>query len=152
MARVALPYRIYFLYIDPLLAFSGAYLLYTNPQKFITSCTPLSTHPTNELPISALASLLLTQTASLYLMHALITMLVLRAVRPGDRGYLSVWRSVMLAIAVADAGHLWALYESSPEEFWNLAGWRSEDWINYGILMGGLGTRLCFLCGVGVRK
>lgn len=150
--HISLPYRLYFLYLDPVLALSGTYLLLTSPQKFISSCTPSSTHPTAAQPLSALSSLLLAQTAALYLMHAAITTLVLRAVTPlHDRGYVRVWKSVMAAIALADVGHLWALYASSPAEFVDWRAWRAEDWTNYGVLSWGLVMRGLFLGGVGVR-
>jgi hypothetical protein len=144
MSGISSIYRIYFTWLEPVFATSGAYLCHARPGFFLETSTP---SPVIGNDVTPTVQLLLTQIASLYIMHALVMSTVLRA-----SNEINVWRAVMFAIAIADSGHLYALYAAAPGPFLDLATWRSEDWTNYGILGLGLVLRVAFLLGIGNRK
>ncbi|KAH8594959.1 hypothetical protein B0O99DRAFT_652462 [Bisporella sp. PMI_857] len=142
----ALIYRIYFLYLDPILALGGAYLIYTDPSKFLHSTIPqpLTLTPTTLTPLLAL---LLTNIAALYVYLALNEALVLRL-----SSELKVWKAVILGLVISDAGHIYAVYAAAPERLFEILKWTNDEWINNGILILGLLLRIGFLVGFGNRK
>lgn len=50
---------------------------------------------------------------------------------------------------LSDIGHLYAVYQIAPERMLEVAGWNSDEWINYGTLWFGAALRVAFLAGVG---
>jgi hypothetical protein len=145
---IALPYRIYFLYLDPIMALGGVYLIATDATKFIKSTVPdtLSLEPST---ITPLITLLLTNIAALYAYLAINEALILRVTNQ-----LTVWKAVIAALVITDVGHVYAVWAAAPERFsfGELESYTFEERVNLGILVGGLGLRLAFLAGIGVRK
>ena len=77
--KIALPYRIFFLYIEPVLALSGTYLCFSNPERFVTGTTPLpAILAASPRAISPIMLLLLTNIGAWYLLFAINEAIVLR--------------------------------------------------------------------------
>ncbi|KAI9745226.1 MAG: hypothetical protein M1818_001504 [Claussenomyces sp. TS43310] len=139
---VALPYRLYFLYFEPIMTLSGAYLCLFSPLDFLARATPLDV-----TTVTPLTHLLLTQIACLYIFHGFTEAIILRLSNDAR-----VWRTLAAGIAIADLGHLYSLYAAAPRAFVNVPGWTRDEWINYGILTLGLALRIGMLLGVGIGK
>ena len=145
-------YRIFLLYIEPIMALSGAYLAHFQPYKFIHGTAPSSL----SRPFLSLSStftpdpviqFLSTDIAALYVLFTINEAVVLRLTRD-----YSVWKTVVFAMLVCDMGHFWGIYEADPVEFLSVRGWSTEELINNGILGFGLVLRIAFLLGLGNRK
>ncbi|KAK0099482.1 hypothetical protein ONS95_004691 [Cadophora gregata] len=157
LSHISLLYRIYFLYFEPFGAVSGTYLCIFRPQRFLSGTLPLpaylafsspspSSISARTIPLTPLHTLLLINIASLYLLFAVTEGVVLRLTRQK-----SIWLAVIVGMACADVGHLGAVWWVEPGRMAEFAGWNSDEWINYGTLIMGLGLRLAFLAGVGRR-
>lgn len=107
--QIALIYRIYFLYLDPIFALSGVYLILADPAKFLISTTPQPITVSNGA-ITPLVSLLLTNIAALYAYLAVSSAVVLRVTE--ER---AVWVAVVGGLVMSDVGHIWGVYEAAPE-------------------------------------
>ncbi|KAJ8058745.1 hypothetical protein OCU04_011736 [Sclerotinia nivalis] len=147
-------YRIFLLYIEPVMALGGAYLAYFQPAKFILSTAPSTISlPFTSLTTSTLLSpdpvikFLSTDIAALYVLFTINEVVVLRLTRD-----YSVWKAVVFAMFVCDMGHILGIYEADPVGSLNVVGWTTEEQINNGILAFGLILRLAFLLGFGNRK
>ncbi|KAF7949972.1 hypothetical protein EAE96_007277 [Botrytis aclada] len=134
------------------MALSGAYLAYFEPYKFIHGTAPSSL----SRPFLSLASTLTpdpviqflsTDIAALYVLFTINEAVVLRLTRD-----YSVWKAVVFAMFLCDAGHFWGIYQADPAEFLNVGGWSTEELINNGILGFGFVLRIGFLLGLGNRK
>lgn len=145
---IALPYRLYFLYLDPIMALGGVYLIFTDPNKFMKSTVP-NTLSLDHTPITPLLTLLLTNIAALYAYLAINEALILRVTTQ-----LAVWKVVIAALVVTDVGHVYGVWAASPERmrFAELGSYTMEEMVNLGILLFGLGLRLAFLAGIRNRK
>jgi hypothetical protein len=150
---VPLIYRVFLLYVDPLLALGGVCLAYFQPEVFMSSIVPASLASTFQPSSSsssggstALIQLMLTSIASLYLLFAINSLLVLRLAPD-----VAVWRAVSLAYLASDLGHSWAFYAADRQGFWRFDSWRVEDWFSVGTLFAGILLRSAFLCGLGVK-
>ncbi len=145
MASVTIPlvYRAFCIYIEPVLALFGAYMTYFTQDYFVQGTTPLAIGQANPT-LSPLNKLLLTNISGLYAFLAVNEGLVLRLSKDPN-----VWRAVEFSLCLSDVAHLWAIYEAAPEEFVNVVGWRSEDWINIGSLSVGLAIRVACVLGIG---
>jgi hypothetical protein len=150
IARIALIYRIWFLYLEPLAALGGTYLSIFNPDRFLSGTLPLPTYlsiassPNGSVPITPLLELLLTNIGALYLLFAINEGIVLRLTKEK-----SVWFGVMGAMLASDVGHIYAVYAIAPERMWALASWNGDEWVNVGMLVFGAVLRAAFLMGVG---
>jgi hypothetical protein len=148
IGHIALIYRIYFLYIEPLAALGGTYLCYFNPDRFLSGTVPLPAYTaTTGVPgftISPLLQMMLTNIGSLYMLFAINEGVVLRLTNEKN-----VWLAVMLSMVMADTGHLYAAYAIDPQRISQFMQWNSDEWINYGTLMGGFTMRILFLLGFG---
>lgn len=142
MSAIALPYRLYFLYIEPVMTLTGAYLCIFQPLDFLARATPLQI-----TEITPLTQLLITQIACLYIFHGLVEAIVLRLSKD-----LRVWKALAASILIADVGHLYSLYVAAPEALVNIQGWSSDERINYGILTLGLLLRIGFLVGIRIKN
>jgi hypothetical protein len=158
---IPLFYRIFHLYIEPLVLIPGGiYLALFQPSQFIYSTTPLPVSspyaPSTLLKATSAPShltlFLLYNTAALYSMFGLTELLVLRAAEKlNAKDQVSVWKALLFAILVCDFGHLAALGKiMGPSWVVDWKGWRGEDWTNIVILGTGIVLRLCFLLGVGM--
>ena len=145
---IPLPFRLFFLYLEPAFALGGAYQAIFTPAKFLTAIIPLSP-PTIHLPspqkdnISPIR-LLLAMLASCYAFLAIVEVLVLRT-----SSELRVWCAMQCALLLSDVGHLAAVQAFGPAKgwavYWNVREWRVEDWCNFGILYADVVVRVAFL-------
>jgi hypothetical protein len=143
--KIALPYRIFFLYVEPVLALGGTYLCIADPQRFLLGTVPLPAWiMASPLDISPLMQLLLTNIGALYALFAMNEAIVLRCTREK-----SVWYAIIGSMLASDIGHIYAVYAVAPERVAQFVSWSSDEWINYGTLLGGALLRLAFLLGVG---
>jgi len=143
MASIPLLYRLFCLWIEPVLAIGGTYLCYFDQARFIQGTTPVLIGRANTA-LSPLNKLLLTEISGLYAFLALNEALVLRLSNDPN-----IWRAVEFSMCFSDLAHLWAIYEGSPAEFVDVLRWRGEDWINIGSLFVGLAIRVAVVLGVG---
>lgn len=147
---VPLPYRLFFLYVEPISALVGAYYAAALPDTYLAYLSPTGpTHISPETPTATLISLY--QLANLYLLFALNEALVLRSTRSRR-----VWRTVLFALLVADFGHLATMVPLGVEKgmwavFGNAAAWSAMEWGSVGFVYAGASMRMAFLAGVGIR-
>lgn len=148
IGRIALIYRIYFLYIEPLAALGGTYLCYFDPDRFLSGTMPLPAYKAvAQAPgftISPMLQMMLTNIGSLYILFAINEGVVLRLTKERN-----VWLAIIFSMVMTDTGHLYAAYAIDPERIFQLLQWNMDEWINYGTLMGGLTMRILFLMGIG---
>jgi hypothetical protein len=145
-ATIPLPYRLFFLTIEPLSALLGAYFAHFKPHLYLR-LTHLPSSPISPafIPTSTLISL--SQLANLYLLFALNEALVLRAASSN----LSVWRTLLFGLLIADLGHLYSVAPLGGGVYWRAWEWNVMAWGNVGFVYAGAATRVCFLLGVGMR-
>ncbi|KAH8658821.1 hypothetical protein BGZ60DRAFT_339933, partial [Tricladium varicosporioides] len=135
-------YSLFFLVIEPLSALVGAYYAHFQPSTYLTLTNPSSPASKN-LPLST--NIVLTQLANLYLLFALNEALVLRSTSD-----LTVWRTVLVGLLIADFGHLYSVKSLGLGIYWKLWEWNSMAWGNVGFVYAGACMRMCFLSGVGL--
>ncbi|CAM1508423.1 Fc.00g052710.m01.CDS01 [Cosmosporella sp. VM-42] len=135
-------YRIPLTIIEPPLALAGALMLHFTPDAFLTSMTPAAASP------EALRSVrILTDQLGIFeLIFAFNCAIVLRCTRDPR-----VWRVMCAGMLLSDVLHTGA---SVRELGWAVtlspASWRSEEWINFGVL-GVMGlVRLGVVLGIGL--
>ncbi len=88
--------------------------------------------------------MMLTNIGSLYLLFAINEGVVLRMTKEKN-----VWLAVILGMCLSDVGHIYAAWKIAPVRLFEVLGWNSDEWVNYGTLIGGFTMRLLFLMGVG---
>lgn len=138
-----LPYRLFFLYVEPASAVAGAACACLRPADYLALTTHTATAAT---PPDLGPSVALAQLANLYLLFAVNEALVLRAAAADAR----VWRALLLGLLVADLGHLAALAPLGAAVYWDVARWNAMDWGNVAFVYLGAAMRLAFLLGVGL--
>ncbi|KAE9367324.1 hypothetical protein N431DRAFT_428733 [Stipitochalara longipes BDJ] len=152
ISRIALIYRIWFLYIEPVAALGGTYLSIFEPNRLLAGIMPLPAYlaasiasPTGPaVPITPILRMMLINIGALYALFAIIEGVVLRLTKEN-----SVWYAVLAAMLVSDVGHIYAAYEIAPERILQLVSWNSDEWVNYGTLVFGAVLRSAFLLGLG---
>jgi hypothetical protein len=97
-----LPYRLFFLSIEPLSTIIGAYYAHFRPLEYLQLTHLAST--TTPTPLST--TVVLSQLANLYLLFAINEALVLRCTSD-----LKVWRTLLFGLLLADLGHLYSVKE-----------------------------------------
>ena len=152
MAHIPLFYRIFFLYIDPLLCLAGIYIAFFDPHSYIQNGTP---HAISSLiaateELHPLTSNLIMALGSYSLFVFAMQILLLQQFKDAPNGInVQIWRIVMFGILLTDLGLLYGVYVADPEGFVNVAGWESGDWTNIGILGTVIAIRSAFLLGIG---
>lgn len=163
--KLPLLYRLALLYIEPICALNGAYLLLRSPSRFLNAVSP--NHPLSDDNSTAISTLLpgsdTTATDALASVRILTDMLgimhlvfafnlavVLRVARRDAR----VWRCMCAGMLLSDALHIWVSireyggWRSSAD----VAGWRVHDWFNFGTLWGMGLVRVGVVLGVGMGR
>jgi hypothetical protein len=148
IGQIALFYRIYFLYLEPLAAIAGTYLCLFMPSRFLSGTIPLPAYHTftqaPNLIITPVIQMMLTNIGSLYFLFAMQEGVVLRLTKEKN-----VWLAVILSMAITDVGHIYAAYAIDPARILQFTSWNMDECINYGTLMGGFTLRILFLLGFG---
>lgn len=138
---VPLPYRLFFLVIEPISALVGAYYAHFQPNEYLR-LTHAASSP-DVIPQGT--SIVMSQLANLYLLFALNEALVLRST-----ANLRVWKTVLFVLLVADIGHLYTVRSLGPEVYYNFAKWNAIDWGNVPFVYLGATMRIAFIAGVGM--
>jgi hypothetical protein len=140
------PYRIFFLYIEPISALAGAYYAAIHPNRYLLDLvSPIQSDFTSVAPDTP-TRMGLFQLANLYLLFALNEHLVL-----SSTSSLKTWKRLLFCLLVADFGHLATMIPAGPEIFWNVRKWNAMAWGSIGFVYLGAALRLCFLAGVGLK-
>lgn len=144
-------YAIFFLYVEPFSALVGAYYAYFVPAVYLSltsfptqTLTPTTTTNSSK-PLDLATTTALAQLANLYLFFALNEALVLRSTTN-----LTVWRTLLFGLLVADVGHLWSVSGFGSGVYTNPWQWNEMMWGNVGFVYMGAAMRICFLSGVGL--
>ncbi|KJY00440.1 hypothetical protein TI39_contig329g00009 [Zymoseptoria brevis] len=136
-------YSAFFLYIEPVSTFVGAYCAHYQQQQYMDLTMEITTTPLIS-GVTSRESIVLTQLANMYFVFALNEALVLRATT--DR---RVWNIFLLGLLIADFGHLYSVHAVGWDVYYRFWDWNSMYWGNLGFVYVGALTRICFLLGVG---
>jgi hypothetical protein len=152
MARIPLFYRIFFLYIDPVICLSGIYLFFFDPHTFILNGVPSAItsqiSPTSTIP--PLTNYLIMSCGSYSLFVFAMQILLLHPFKDAPDGLnVRIWRTVQFGILLIDLGLLYGVYVADPKAALDVSGWGSGDWTNNGILGLVALIRSAFLLGIG---
>ncbi|KXX81842.1 hypothetical protein MMYC01_201836 [Madurella mycetomatis] len=135
-----LPYRLFFLLIEPIATLLGAYFAHFGQPRYL-ELTHAASAPS---PIPLGTSIAMSQLANLYFAFAMSEALVLRSTSD-----LRVWKTVLFCLLVADLGHLYTVRVLGPQIYWSIFEWNAIDWGNIPFVYLGASMRVAFLAGVG---
>jgi hypothetical protein len=136
-----LPYRLFFLFIEPVSALVGAYFAHFGQSDYLKLIHASSTPST--VPLST--SVALSHLANMYLFFAINEALVLRS-----SSELRVWKTVLFCLLVGDIGHLLTYWVMGPQFYWNVFEWNVMDWGSIPFVYLGASMRISFLADVGL--
>lgn len=144
------PYKLFFLYIEPISALAGAYYAAFHPSDYlhdlVSPTNDISRSPgATETSVSTLMTLY--QLSNLYLLFALNERLVL-----SSTSSIKTWKRLLFCLLVADFGHLATMAPAGAEIFWNVASWNAMAWGSVGFVYIGATMRICFLAGISVGE
>lgn len=143
-----LPYRFFFLYVEPISALVGAYYAAIRPTEYLSLLTLTSAIPSTSIRVLTQdVTMSLAQLANLYLMFALNEHLVLSSTTS-----VRTWRRLLFCLLVADFGHLATMAPLGAPAFWRVWEWNAMLWGSIGFVYLGATLRLCFLMGVGLNE
>ncbi|KAF1919078.1 hypothetical protein BDU57DRAFT_440993 [Ampelomyces quisqualis] len=143
MASVPAPYRLVFLWIEPVSIVAGAVFAHFLQPTYL-ALTHAASAPGASVPLAT--SIAMTQLANLYLGLGLLEASVLRATAE-----LSVWRSFLAVLLLADFGHLYSVRPVGVSIYWEYWRWNSMDWGNVPFVYFLAMTRMLLLLGVGFK-
>lgn len=141
--EIALYYKVFFLFIEPLFALFGAICAGLYPSHYLA----MTEHLPSSVGIPLGIHVSLRQLANMYLLFTLNEALILR-VTSDQR----VWRMLLLNLAIADIGHLISVAPLGASIYCDVTRWNSMDWGNIPFVYLGLTSRICFLMGWGVKS
>jgi hypothetical protein len=139
------PYRLFFLYIEPISALAGAYYAAFRPDDYLKDLSFGLAYPASPLPTQTRMALL--QLANLYLLFALNEHFVLSSTHS-----VRTWRRLLMGLLVADIGHLVTMAPVGSGVFWRVWEWNAMVWGSVGFVYVGATMRMCFLAGVGLGQ
>ncbi len=142
---IPFPYRLFFLYIEPISALAGAYYAAIHPRDYLLDLVSPMQSGLNRAALDTPTHMTLFQLSNLYLLFALNEHLVL-----SSTSSLKTWRRLLFCLLVADFGHLATMIPAGTEIFWNVPKWNAMAWGSVGFVYLGASLRLCFLAGVGL--
>lgn len=146
-SRFPTPYRLFFLYIEPVSALVGAFFAHFRQDDYLLLTHAASAPAPGQIPTGT--SIVLSQLANLYLLFTLNEALVLRSTSD-----LRVWKTVLFGLLIADLGHLWSVRQLGLDIYlpWNFARWNAIDWGNIPFVYLGASMRAAFISGVGMGR
>lgn len=142
------PYRLFFLYIEPISALLGAYYAFFRPEDYIQDLTfppPDFKYAGTPAALDTQTSMVLLQLANLYLLFAWNEHFVLRSTDS-----LRTWRWLLAGLLIADFGHLYSMALVGSGVFWRVWEWNAMVWGSVGFVYAGATMRMCFLAGIGL--
>lgn len=143
--QMPLPYRLFFLLLEPISASVGAFYNHFRQARYLELLDASSAAAHGEVPRAT--SVAMSQLANMYLFFALNEAIVLRST-----GDIRVWRAVLFVLLLADIGHLLSMWELGPRIYYDVLSWNSGDIGNVPWVYAGATMRLCFLSGVGMGQ
>lgn len=150
-----LPYRLFFLYIEPISALVGAFYAAVRPTEYLSLLSG-SGSPAKVIqiitPVPTPTLISLYQLSNLYLLFALNEHFVL-----SSTDSLKTWRTLLFGLLIADFGHLATMWPLTLEKgvsglylrFWD---WNAMEWGSVGFVYVGALMRMSFLMGLGVQE
>jgi hypothetical protein len=144
---IPFPYRLFFLYIEPVSAFAGMYYAAIHPSDYLFDLVSPIQGDFSRAALDTPTRMTLFQLSNLYLLFALNEHLVL-----SSTSSLKTWRRLLFCLLVADFGHLATMIPAGTEIFWNVSKWNAMAWGSVGFVYLGASLRLCFLAGVGLER
>ncbi|KAK0499447.1 hypothetical protein EDD18DRAFT_1307938 [Armillaria luteobubalina] len=144
-STIPLPYRLFFLYIEPVSVIAG-FMAALNPSFYLGQLSLSSSMIPNAVDTTQ-TDIALYQLANLYLLFALNEHLVL-----SSTSSLKIWRSLLFCLLIADFGHLAAMAPLGLGAFWKVWEWNAMLWGSVGFVYLGASMRLSFLFGLGSQK
>ncbi|CAH0053359.1 unnamed protein product [Clonostachys solani] len=171
-------YRLPLLYIEPLCALNGAYLLYLKPRSFLEAVSPhhethfpsaassssvvanaskilkaatSSSKAAAPAPLPSLASVrvLTDMLAGMNLLFAFNLAITLRVAGNDHR----LWRVLCSGMLLSDAMHVYAtVREFGWPAVLDYSSWRTIDWLNFGIMGCMTVVRMGVVAGIGLGK
>lgn len=167
-APIPLYYRLPLLYIEPICALGGAFMLLSSPKLFLNAVSPnhapslyeggdnLTSLPHGDgvtTPATAASQaldsvrILTDMLGIMHLVFAFNLAVVLRAVR-NDRG---LWRVICTGMLLSDCLHLaTTVREYGWDVSFDPTRWRGHDWVNFGTLWSMAILRVGIVLGVGL--
>ncbi|KAI9838036.1 MAG: hypothetical protein M1819_006190 [Sarea resinae] len=142
--KLPIPYRVFFLFVEPISTFVGAFYAHFLPQTYLL-LTDAASSPSSLSDLPLATRITLTQLANLYLLFGINEALVLRSTSD-----LRVWRTFLIGLLIADLGHLYSVSALGPDVYWKFWTWTSMHWGNVAFVYVGAMMRIAFLCGVGM--
>lgn len=144
ISKIPTFYRIFFLYIDPLICFSSIYIFFLDQAFYLKNGIPQSVTSKSK-HVTPLTQFLLFSLGSYSLFVFLMQICLLHGFKDAPRGLnLRIWRIVQFGILCIDVGIMFAFGKAGSVEEWG-----SGDWSNVGILAGLMLARGAFLVGIG---
>ncbi|KAI0068522.1 hypothetical protein BV25DRAFT_5448 [Artomyces pyxidatus] len=140
------PYRLFFLYIEPLSALAGAYYAALRPAEYLHDLVATNSAPIASVP-DVPTHMTLYQLANLYLLFALNERLVL-----SSTSSVKTWKRLLFGLLVADFGHLLTMVPAGLDIFWRVWTWNAMAWGSVGFVYMGATMRICFLTGLGINE
>ncbi|THH12069.1 hypothetical protein EW145_g235 [Phellinidium pouzarii] len=141
------PYRLFFLYIEPISALLGAFFA-ARPAEYLSMITMQSQQQRLAAPSpSPQVAISLFQLSNLYVLFALNECLVLSSTES-----LRTWRRLLFCLLVADIGHLATMHPLGVDAYWRFWDWNAMMWGSIGFVYMGAAMRLSFLAASGRRK
>ncbi|KAF3005874.1 hypothetical protein E8E13_009181 [Curvularia kusanoi] len=138
--NIPLVYRLWHLWIEPVMALNGARYLWSQPEtyhKFMPATA--AWHPKSKI--------IYDQLAATYMLFAFNQAFALRVVHD-----VYAWKVLLLGMALCDAAHVYSVWaEMGTRELLSLGSWRSGDWITMLTTVGPFFLRLAFVLGVGLE-
>ena len=128
-----------------MLAVLGALYAVVSQQEYLSLLDAPSAVSAADNPIPISTSIALSQLANVYVLCGLNEALVLRATTD-----LRVWRIMLGAFLLADAGHLASALPRGFSVFWNVTGWNRMDLGGIGFVYVLAAARIAFIAGVGL--
>ncbi|KAL8670415.1 MAG: hypothetical protein Q9168_005044 [Polycauliona sp. 1 TL-2023] len=139
--HIALPYRILFLYIEPLAALCGTYANLFQPNAYLLSLSPKATYSSLTYPIYA-------QIAGHDFLFSWLLAVLLR-----QTSSVRIWKTVLFGMLMCDLLHLYGSYVVlGPEAFFDPRLWRWEDWVTFVMTYGPGSLRAAFCLEIGVGR
>ncbi|KAB5511693.1 hypothetical protein GE09DRAFT_639213 [Coniochaeta sp. 2T2.1] len=159
-AHVPLPYRAWFMYIDPVLSVMGVYGCFFDPSLILSSYIPTTIpNPSSLKPGGSSISnpaavanpahhLVFAEMGGFLLLTIILSTFLLRYTRD-----LVVWKLYQGAISIVDVVILVATFQAYVDQGrLNPTTWRSEDWFSVLITGACAVLRIAFVLGVGVTE
>ncbi|KAK3486102.1 uncharacterized protein B0T23DRAFT_246072 [Neurospora hispaniola] len=118
-ATIPFLYRIILLYIEPLFAINGAFMVFFQPAKYAAMMTRAS------VPYDAPSQYLYTQIGSGWLYFAFIQAVILRLYDD-----LRLWQLLCVGMLLSDAGYSWSVIQGVGgwSQWIKVGEWEASDW------------------------